>query len=210
MGVQIQVHTRQKGKIVQKLEAIEGVATEIVEPEIGDFIIDARTAVIKKSATDFILNVVDKSLADQVGKWKITYERPILLLEGDIFNPRFHQKAFDVHWALSYLTILQAVPVLVSPDVDSSAMLIYCLAAHSQEAVAHNIQRSTPPKIKREAQKHLLQGLPGVDEETAEGLLKHFGSARQVLAAEHEALCDALDTQRAERITKILDHGAGG
>jgi ERCC4-type nuclease len=202
--VTIQVSARQSAKFLKKLEDIEQLKFSIIEDESADVFLNAESIIIKKSATDFILNVVDQQLADQVEKLKNHYERIFFIIEGEVFNARFHQRAFDVHWALAHMTAIQGVPVLISDSVDTSAMLVYCLAADLQHppAAAHRQQQ---PKKRLGAQKYLLQGLPGVNADQAEALLKAFGSVRAIMNAEASELAAHVGADYAEKIKKLIE-----
>ncbi len=203
-AVTIQVSARQPAKFLQKLQDIEQLTFSVVEDDNADIFINTESIVIKKSATDFILNVVDQQLADQVEKLKNHYEQIFFIVEGEVFNARFHQRAFDVHWALAYMTACQGVPVLISDSVDTSAMLVYCLAADIQHPPAAT-HRQQQPKKRLSAQKYLLQGLPGVNADQAEALLKAFGSIGAIINAEETALAAHVGANYAEKIKKLVE-----
>ena len=133
--VRIVVDTRERGKIISKLEALPGVSLEFAEQESGDYLLGNGVVIERKSATDFILSIVDRTLVEKVEKIKALYPKPIFIVEGDMFAMRFHQKAFDVHMALSYMAVVQNIPVLTSPDAEQSAMLIYLMARDAQHVL---------------------------------------------------------------------------
>lgn len=185
--ISITVDRRERGKITKTLEQIPGVTLEFAELECGDYVLGGGYGVERKSATDFILSVVDKSLMDKVARLKARYAYPMFIVESgtrDLFTARFHQKAFDVHMALAYLSVMQHVPVLTTPDFEQSAMLIYFLAVDVQHHLGTTLDRRTnKPEVLTEAQQYFLEGLPGVDADRAEALLKRFGNVGAVLAA---------------------------
>ncbi len=208
--VSITVDTRERGKITKALEQIPGVTLTFAELESGDYLLGDGYAVERKSATDFILSVVDQSLMDKTAKLKARHAHPIYVIESgtrDLFTARFHQKAFDVHMALAYLTVLQQVPVLTTPDFEQSAMLIYFLAIDVQHHRSAKLdRRSNKPEVVTEAQQYFLEGLPGIDADRAETLLKQFGGVAQVLAAEPAALRSAarLSPEAAALLQEVL------
>lgn len=211
--VHIVADARERGKIVKALEALPGVTLETRELDCGDYVLGDGVVVERKSATDFILSIVDKSLPEKVGKLKAQYARPVYIVEGDLFNMRFHQKAFDVHGALAYLGVSQRVPVVSSPDADQSAMLIYLMAAEAQ-AAPHTRARLNTPEVLHEAQRYALEGFPGIDADRADTLLAHFGSVAAVLNASAEALIEAgLDPDPAAALREVVEArwpGSGG
>lgn len=202
------IDKRERGKITEALEALPGVSLEFAELDVGDYVLGNGVVVERKSATDFILSVVDKTLYEKAGKLKAMYPRVVYLVEGDLYNMRFHQKAFDVHRALAFLSVTQDVPVIPSPDPEQTAMLIYLMAQDAQHALGQPIStRVNKPKLRAEAQVYLVEGLPGVDAERAETLLRHFKTAAKVFAADAESLQAAggVDADSAARMRAVLD-----
>lgn len=208
-SLHIRVDTREKGKIIQRLEGLSGVTLEFVEMDVGDYVLPNGVVIERKSATDLILSVVDQSLWEKVAKLKAQYERVVYIVEGDPFTARFHQKALDIHRAFADMVVRHGVSVLPSPDADNSAMLVYLtgLAALAGAAPADRLHK---PSIRRDAQLFLLAGLPGIDADRAEALLKRFKSARAALSADAQALgeVEGVDEATAARIVEVLDYGA--
>ncbi|MGA7802911.1 MAG: ERCC4 domain-containing protein [Gammaproteobacteria bacterium] len=206
--VRILADSGEKGKIIKKLEALPGVTLDLEPLDLGDYVLGHGVAVERKSATDFILSIVDKSLIDSAAQLKATFDVPVFLVEGDMFEARFHQKAFDVHLALSYMTVMQRIPVLYSRDEETSAALIYCMAADAQHHLGSGVPaRINKPAIRPELQQYLLQGLPGIGSFEAEALLTEFDTPARVFAASTEALAqvDGIGPERAARIREVLD-----
>lgn len=207
----IRVDTREKGKIIQRLEGLEGVSLEFVEMDLGDYLLPGDVIVERKSATDLILSVVDKSLWAKVAKLRSQHERVVYIVEGDLYTARFHQQALDVHRALSMMVIDHGVSILPCPDADNSGMLVYLLGLAALQGPETG-ERAGKPTIRLDAQLYLLASLPNIDPDRAKALLKHFGSARQVLDADADALTqvEGIDRETAERIAEVLDYGAKG
>lgn len=204
----IRVDTRERGRILERLRDLSGVTLETVEMELGDYLLPGDLIVERKSATDLILSVVDKSLWDKVAKLRTQYERVVYIIEGDLYTARFHQQALDIHRALAVMTVNYGVTVLPSPDADNSGMLIYLMGLASQAGPGRE-ERPGKPSIRRDAQLYLLGALPGVDSDRAEALLRRFGSAHAALNASAEELIevDGLDDATAERIVSVLRYG---
>ncbi|MFW5452153.1 ERCC4 domain-containing protein [Thioalkalivibrio sulfidiphilus] len=202
----IQVDNREKGRIIKRLEGIEGVSLEFVDMELGDYLLPGDLVIERKSATDLILSVVDQSLWAKVAKLKSQHAQVAYIIEGDLYSARFHQQALDIHRALAMMVVGHGVSILPSPDADNSGMLIYLMGLASAQGAASG-ERLGKPTIRRDAQLYLLGSLPGVDADRAEALLRHFGSARAALAADAEtlALVEGIDPDSAARIAEVLD-----
>ncbi len=204
----ILVDTREKGRIIKRLEDLTGVTLEFTEMDVGDYLLPGDVIVERKSATDLILSVVDQSLWDKVAKLKSQHSQVVYIVEGDLYAARFHQQALDIHRALAAMVVGHDVSVLPSPDADNSGMLIYLLGLAAAHGAA-TAERPGKPTIRRDAQLYLLGALPGIDPDRAEALLRHFGSARKVLAADADALAavEDIDGTRAARIAEVLEYG---
>ena len=201
----IQVDTRERGTIVQRLEELDGVQLAFAEMDVGDYILPNGMAIERKSGTDFILRVVDKTIWDKVAKLKSQYDQVVYIIEGDVYTARFHQKALDVHRAFAHMLVDHGVSLLPSPDPENSAMLIYLLGLAGLPD-APSPERAAKPAKRRDALLHVFSALPGVDGDRAEALLKHFKSAQGVFNASAEALqaVEGIDAATAERIVEVL------
>ncbi|MHB1529728.1 MAG: ERCC4 domain-containing protein [Acidiferrobacteraceae bacterium] len=207
--VHLKVDRREKGRIIEQLQVLPLVHLEIMDLDCGDYLGAGGLAVERKSATDFILSIVDKSLYESAARLKSRYAHPVYLVEGDLFTRRFHQKAFDMHAALAYLTVLHSIPVLSSPDSEQSAMLIYLMAAEAEHRLGQPLDmRIEHPVTTTDAQLYFLQGLPGIDGERAERLLQELHTVTAVLEAsdaEWRAFAD-LDDQSIAEIRAVLSN----
>lgn len=205
----IQVDTREKGRILDRLAGLDGVTLEFVEMDLGDYLLPNDLIIERKSATDLILSVVDRSLWDKVAKLRTQHERVVYIVEGDLYTARFHQQALDIHRALAMMVVNHGVSILPSSDGENSAMLIYLLGLAAIEGQTVP-ERPGKPTIRLDAQHYLLSGLPGVDSDRAEALIRHFGSARAAVAADAEALAkvEGISPEMAARIVEVLDYGA--
>ncbi|MHB8254836.1 MAG: ERCC4 domain-containing protein [Acidiferrobacter sp.] len=129
----IQVDRRERGRVVKRLEESEGVRLDMVDLEFGDYVLPNHIVVERKSATDFILSVVDEGLWTNIANLKPTYSRIVYIIEGDPYVARFHQKALDVHRAFARMTVDHGIAVLPSADADHTAMLIYLMGQAALE-----------------------------------------------------------------------------
>ncbi|MHB1513884.1 MAG: ERCC4 domain-containing protein [Acidiferrobacter sp.] len=124
----IRVDARERGKIIARLESLEGVKLEIEDLEHGDYILPNGVVVERKSATDFILSVVDEGVWAHVEALAQTFHKVVYIIEGDPYVARFHQKALDVHRAFARMILEYNVAVIPSSDADNTAMMVFLLA----------------------------------------------------------------------------------
>lgn len=132
----IQADRRERGRILKRLEESEGVRLEMVDLEFGDYVLPNNIIVERKSATDFILSVVDEGLWVNIENLERLYAQIVYIIEGDPYVARFHQKALDVHRAFARMVVGHGISVLPSADADHSAMLIYLMGLSALEEAA--------------------------------------------------------------------------
>ncbi|WP_024329537.1 ERCC4 domain-containing protein [Thioalkalivibrio sp. ALR17-21] len=205
----IRVDKREKGKIIQRIEELEGVELEFTDLDVGDYVLPNGVVIERKSAADMVLSVVDKSLWENAAKLKANYRQVIYIVEGDLYEPRFYQQALDIHRALAHLTIALGISVLPSPDADNSGMLIYLTGLNAQ-IEPDPVDREAESDNRRKVAEFILSGLPGVAADEARDLLRHVGSVRDVINADAGTLAqtDVLDPERAERIESVVTYGS--
>ncbi|WP_018139912.1 ERCC4 domain-containing protein [Thioalkalivibrio sp. ALJ7] len=205
----IRVDNREQGKIIQRIERLEGVELEFTDLDVGDYELPNGVVVERKSATDMVLSVVDQTLWENAAKLKANHDQVVYIVEGDLYEPRFHQQALDIHRALAHLTIALGVSVLPSPDADNSGMLIYLLGLNAQlepDATA----RPTRPDKRRAAAEFIVSGLPGVEPDQAREMLRQLGSVRDIVNANADTLAgiEGIDEERAQRIESVVTYGS--
>ncbi|MDR3391785.1 MAG: ERCC4 domain-containing protein [Sulfuriferula sp.] len=188
--------------------SFKGLSTQSAELDCGDYDLGGGVVVERKSATDFTLAIMDKRLFSEVGKLKSSYDQPIYIVEGDIYGGRFHTDPIVIREAISWLTVMQGVPLVPSPGEGFTAEILFTMASQAQHGLGHPIvMRSGKPFDPVNGQRYLVEGLPGINEAMAKLLLDHFGSAAAVFAAEVDALAQVpgITPQAAARMRKVLD-----
>ncbi|MEQ1668508.1 MAG: ERCC4 domain-containing protein [Sulfuriferula sp.] len=186
----------------------KGLSLQAAELDSGDYDLGGGVAVERKSATDFTLAIMDKRLVSEVGKLKSSYDHVIYIIEGDIYGGRFHTDPVAIREAISWLTVMQGVPLVPSPSEGFTAELLFTMAHQAQHGMGHPlVMRNGKPFDPMNGQRYLVEGLPGVNEAMAKALLNHFGGAAAVFAADVEALAQVpgVSAQAAARMRKVLD-----
>lgn len=194
--------------LVALVEA-EGVLVERRRLAPADFVV-GPLAIERKSVGDFHASMIDKRLFEQVARMKETYERPALLLEGDLgfFEKRRSPRA---SWgALLAVAVDWGVQILPSPSKAASARLLGVLARRATREGPRGVAevRHKPRSVKPHAeQKFCVQGLPGIGDVVSEALLERFGSVRRVYAASAKELqkVPGVGKVRAAAIEEFLD-----
>lgn len=179
--------------------------------DIGDFILSQDVCVELKKVPDFVNSLLDGRLFVQARALKSAYEKPLYIIEGelrDLYDVRnVNPKALRA--AMVSLIMDFNIPFLFSSDPEETAEFLALIAKREQE----DLKKELPLRVSKrarslsEAQQFFIEGLPKIGPSLAKNLLRHFGSVKAILAAEHSDLCevDKIGKKKAESIRHLLD-----
>ena len=175
----------QKSEVFGFLAKAENVNVNIRRLSLGDYRVNNRLLVERKTVRDFALSVIDGRLFRQTIRMANSDLRGVVILEGSAAE--FSQTGVTrvaAQGALVTVALILGIPVLHSTGAAETAKLIV-FAARQLEVIANGgVYRSGyRPKDRRRRQLFILQGLPGVGPERADRLLSSFGSVEKVITA---------------------------
>jgi len=203
--------------VVDSRESRSGLALELralgvevipEELECGDYVLSAGVAVERKAASDFVMSILDKRIFSQLATMKVTYARPLLIVEGDIFNTRSEITEDALLGAMSYISLLEGVPILNTSGTKQTAKLLNTLTRHAVGGLGYEIAfRGGKPKDRFVQAKYITEGLPGVGPSAASKLLAHFGSVHALMGATAEDLTAVagIGKKTATAIREVLE-----
>ncbi len=176
--------------VLAALVAHGDAAIEIARLRVGDYRVERRVVVERKTAADFAASLIDGRLFRQAAALAMAPERAVLVLEGsdkDWQDIGVRHEA--VQGALIAVGVFYGVVVLRSDGPEETARLLVYLGRQARRSAHGGLPRSGyRPKGKRARQLFLLQGLPGVGPERAARLLERFGSVEAIMTASAEDL----------------------
>lgn len=185
-----------------------GIEVESRQLDVGDFILSDRVGVERKSAGDFLQSMVDKRLLTQAKALSETFERPVLILEGeDLYSRRaIHPNA--IRGALAALAVDFGISILPTKDEKETAAILAIIARREQTELAREVAIRGEAKglTLPEQQRFIVEGLPGVSVVLAERLLAHFKSPEKVMAASEAELQEVhgIGKVKAKEIRRVL------
>ncbi len=179
-----------KSEVIVSLMQIEDIELSVQRLSMGDYQIDNRLIVERKTLKDFIISIIDGRLFKQMIRLANSDSKSVLILEGtasDIAEYGMTREA--IQGALITVSLILGIPVLRSKDPSETASLMVCIARQIESIARGGMQRQGyKPKNKRRRQLFILQGLPGVGPERAERLLSRFGSVEAAISANSSEL----------------------
>ncbi len=182
--------------------------------DVGDYL-TGDYAVERKSVRDFIGSLFDGRVFDQAYRLGKSYEKVLLIVEGDINEKVGKLKNPRWFWGGVASALLDYdMKCFFTPDTKQTAQLIQTLGQRAEKERRKG-ERSAPPLIVRKprsgeldrVQVSIVSSLPGVGPKLAEKLLVHFGTVRRVFEASttEMAVGAGLGRSRALGVRKMLD-----
>ena len=194
----------QKSEVIRWLSGMENVKLEIQRLSVGDYKVDNRVIVERKTLKDFAISIIDGRLFKQMIRLANSKSNGVLMLEGtagDIADIGMTREAMQ--GALITVSLIMGIPVLRSKNPAETAKLIIFIARQIESITNGGVQRhGYQPKGLRCRQRFILQGLPKVGREKADRLLDRFGSVEAVISAGIDDLqtVDGIGKSIAEKI----------
>jgi ERCC4-type nuclease len=194
---------------------LRGFDADIRESQlkVGDYIVSERVAVERKAIPDFIQSIIDQRLFKQVEELTNSYERPVVILEGNpeaLFLERnMHENT--IRGVLSSIAIDYRVPLIWTRNSRETAAQIYWMAYREQvqEGKELQIRCNKRNHTLQHRQEFLVAGLPNISNVLSRRLLEHFGTVRDVYDATPEELMkvEGIGKEKAKRIWDLINAG---
>lgn len=179
-----------RSRVMQALRAVENVTITIRRLDVGDYEVDGRLLVERKTLPDLAESIKDGRLFRQARRLAETPLKRLIILEGTsgcLKESGMRHEAFQ--GALITLTVYFGIPLLRSRDPQETVrLMIYTARQGRAIAVGGLPRKGRRPHGKLRTQLHILQGLPGVGPRRARLLLEAFGSLEAVFTASEAAL----------------------
>ncbi|NJL44460.1 MAG: DEAD/DEAH box helicase, partial [Nitrosarchaeum sp.] len=206
--VVVHVDQRERGSGVVRALSDLGVRIELMNLEIGDYVLSDRVVVELKRVPDFVDSLVDGRLLDQARQLR-RYARPVLILEGDedVYGQRnVHPNA--IRGVLASLIVDFGITVLRSRSPGDTAGLLAVMARREQVASERELRmHGVKPLSLDQVQEYVVSSLPGIGPRLAVPLLRRFGSIRALVNASEEELreVDLIGPSKAKKLRDLFD-----
>lgn len=223
--VRVVVDERERNSRIPELLRNAGATVDIAQLQVGDYIVSPEEVIERKTVRDLIGSIYDGRLYIQCSQLVKHYQKPAIVVQGNIADLAEIPADFDVDKAtrladrvsLAYEAIAAIImefriPVVHTPSAEYTAQLLLTLAKRSLKE-----GKATGPllrKIKKEnpvyvQQLSVLSSVPGIGDKLAARLLQKFHTPTRALnaSAAELATIPGFGLARAERVRRILDSG---
>lgn len=167
------------------LRARPEVALTVARLTVGDYLVEDRWLIERKTLPDLVASIKDGRLFRQGLRLAHARHSGAIILEGraaDLADCGMRREA--IQGALVTLGLGFGLPLLRALDAQETAGLLFTIARQARAFAAGNLPRhGQRPRGKARVQSHLLQGLPGIGPARARRLIAHFGSIEAVVGA---------------------------
>lgn len=205
-GRSIIVDTREFNSEVVKELSRKGIAVAPEQLDIADYIISDRVGVERKEVKDFLQSLIDGRLFQQVRSLKQNFIRPVLIIEGnELFTVR-NIKESAIFGALASIVADYGLPIIFTRDAKESAEFLNSIIGREfgeKRYAKVRGEKATMPL--RETQQFIIEGLPNISSVLAQRLLSHFGSVKEIIDADVDALMEVkgIGRKTAEEIVRV-------
>jgi len=180
---------------------------EVTSLRVGDYIVDGRVVVERKTIDDLQRSILDTRVFRQANEMNKSRYQPVMLLEGPLRIRRIGRA--KIQGALVSIAVVFQIPILRTRDGVES---LWTLEAISRQASVTNVRSAARRRFRGKAtpdgaQLEVLRAIPGVGLARARALISVFGSLRDIaMASEPElAAVDGIGVTTAKRIRALLD-----
>ena len=166
-----------------------GIDVDVAQVACGDYIIDRRLTIERKTAKDFLVSIIDGRLFKQAARLKTNARLPILLIEGNPFKTDLNVSRPAIKGALLCIQAVFYLPVVFSRSREESVDLMKGMADLIENHTTVTRQRGGyRPRKLASRQLYFLQGLPGIGPQLARRLMECFGTVSKIFTVPVEKL----------------------
>jgi len=205
----VYVDHREKESGVAKMLQELGCTVVEKQLETGDYIPGKEIAIERKSVSDFVSSIVDGRLSKQLINMAESYERPLVIVEGDkdkMFESNVHRNA--IIGMLTSIALNYRVPVLFTDSARETAQYIYVIAKREQMGKGQDVRLRIGRKglALDEQQRFVVESLPLIGPKMAKSLLNKFGSVKGIVNAMSKELQEVenMGKKKAKLIREVL------
>lgn len=178
-----------------------------------DYIINNEIGVERKTGRDFLISIMDGRLFRQARVMKRKLPRPVFLIEGNPFQVDMNFSRNSIRGAIISLQVTWCIPVLFSKSKEETCQIFRFIGEQDHKQTNYlKLRHGYRPKKLVTRQLYILQGFPKVGPIRAKRMLEHFGSVRNVMRANMDALLDidGIGKSMANEMCRILDSSGHG
>jgi len=184
----------------------QGVDVRMETLIAGDYIVNDRIVVERKTKGDFVSSLIGNRLFAQCQRLKKTSYSPIFVIEGNPYKSGHKISNEAVKGALLSISVSWQIPIVFSHNTEDTAKILIAAASQLVREGSFIRRKGNKPKAIMKKRLYLLQGLPMVGVTIANKLLERFGSIERVVLASVDELMevDGIGKGKALKIKEFI------
>lgn len=146
-------------ELISLLKELGAVIKEDSLP-VGDFVVSSRTAIERKTHSDFISSIIDGRMFEQMESMEKNYEKRIVLIEG--YSDRFINE--NAYKAAIATLVTNGVTVLSTKSQQDTAKTIFWIAKKEQmeNKIPIAVKVGKKPADSKKQKEFLISSIPGI------------------------------------------------
>jgi ERCC4-related helicase/ERCC4-type nuclease len=197
--------------VVRNLDTDKEVTVEVESNmEVGDYVVSNDCVVERKDVQDFHDTITgERSIFEQVKNMSNSYEKPVLLIEGDhaeLYTKNIHPNA--VRGVLATVVSDFNTTIIESMDEEDTSSILKHLAKREQdeEESTVNPHGNKETGSVESQQEYIVSSIEGIGPKTSKKLLEEFGDPYAVFNADKDSLTnvEGVGQEAAKKIYSIL------
>ncbi len=211
-GEKLQIYVDQREIRSGVARALESAGNDVILTtlEVGDYIVSDRVAIERKTDVDFLDSIIDKdrNIFGQLSDLARTYDRPVLIIEGDnLYTARqIHPNA--IRGVLASIATGFGIPIISTRDAQDTAAMIQVIAKREQvdEKRTPSLHGRKTAMTLSEQQEYIISSISNIGPVAARKLLQHFGSVESVMRAGPDELMEveSIGPKTVQRIREVV------
>ncbi|MFW9970964.1 MAG: DEAD/DEAH box helicase [Candidatus Odinarchaeota archaeon] len=176
---------RETASPVVRILSLMGVKLKLEQLLVADYIISERVGIERKSAKDFNDSIIDGRLFTELSALGENFLRPILILEGDLFqDSNINQNA--LYGAITSIILNLGISIYKTVDSAETADFLYQLARKEQMITSSSpkLRFDKAPIETSRLLEYIVAGIPGVNTLRAKNLLKELKTLQKIFLAD--------------------------
>jgi len=193
-------------EIIHYLER-EGVPVEIKSITPGDYVI-GKIGIERKSISDFIQSIIKRRIFDQIQRLSQSYDRSLLILEGDLSEIIYFRDYRPFLGALLAISLDFNTQVIYTRGKEETAYAIKLIWRRLLKESETVVIRYKPKYLSPDDWKiFILEGFPEIGPKLAKNLLIRFKTLRNVFNATISQLMDVegIGEKKAEELYNLIN-----
>lgn len=184
---------REKGsKLIPLLEK-EGITIKFTPLKLVDYIAAGKIAIVKRTMDEFVADLQNKMAFRTAIELKRDFPDPLYLVEGKPSSESL--SATTIRVGITYLTVLNRIPIIFTTDEADTAKYIGLLLKQSEYSseketpqAEQPVEEEQPQPTEGNYQEQILAKVPGLSPANVKTLMNSFGSLKAVFGTSEEKL----------------------